>query len=374
MTAREQHGDAVADNRSSKMAGLLETWSNVEVRSVIRFLHAKGKKPAEIHRELVEVYGNNVLSRKQVWCWCREFDNGRTDITDEHRSGRPSTSASDQNICQVEGMIREDRRITLSHIAEVLNISYGSVHRIVHNTLGYRKVCAHWVPRNLTETDKNRRMGISLNHLTRYHQEGSSFLYRIITGDETPVPLWTPESKRSSMMWKHPSSPPSKKFKTVTCARKTMATVFWDHLGVIHLEFLPPGTTITARTYCQTLDRLREAIRRKRPGALREGVLLLHDNARPHTAQLTRDHVTRFNWEVLEHPAYSPDLAPSDFHLFGPMKKHLQGQRFNTVQEAQDAVKTWLNSLDTDFFHSGIDALVTRCTKCLDKYGDYVEC
>jgi hypothetical protein len=52
------------------MAGLADTWSNIEVRSVIRFLHQKGTSPAEIHRQLVEVYGANVMSRKQVWVWC----------------------------------------------------------------------------------------------------------------------------------------------------------------------------------------------------------------------------------------------------------------------------------------------------------------
>jgi hypothetical protein len=58
------------------MAGLVETWSNIEVRSVIRFLRLKGTSPAEIHRQLVEVYGANVMSQKHVWVWCTAFDNG----------------------------------------------------------------------------------------------------------------------------------------------------------------------------------------------------------------------------------------------------------------------------------------------------------
>jgi hypothetical protein len=57
-------------NISCKMAGLAETWSNTEVRSVIRFLRLRGTSPAEIHRQLVEVYGANVMSRKHVWVWC----------------------------------------------------------------------------------------------------------------------------------------------------------------------------------------------------------------------------------------------------------------------------------------------------------------
>jgi hypothetical protein len=72
-------------NICSKMAGLAESWSNIDVRSVIRFLRLKGTSPAEIHGQLVEVYGANVMSRKHVWVWCTAFGNGRADVQDEQR-------------------------------------------------------------------------------------------------------------------------------------------------------------------------------------------------------------------------------------------------------------------------------------------------
>jgi len=59
------------------------------VRSVIRFLNAKGERPAEIHKHIVTVYGN-VMNRPNATKWCREFSEGRTDVHDERRSGRPS--------------------------------------------------------------------------------------------------------------------------------------------------------------------------------------------------------------------------------------------------------------------------------------------
>jgi hypothetical protein len=64
-------------NISCKMAGLEETWPNIEVRSVIRFLRLKGTSPAEIHRQLVQVNGANVMSRKHFWVWCTAFDNSQ---------------------------------------------------------------------------------------------------------------------------------------------------------------------------------------------------------------------------------------------------------------------------------------------------------
>ncbi|GFO10599.1 histone-lysine N-methyltransferase SETMAR [Plakobranchus ocellatus] len=83
------------------------------------------------------------------------------------------------------------------------------------------------------------------------------------------------------------------------------------------LRYFATGSVINATRYCSTLDRLKEAIRRKRPRLLRRGVVLQHDNATPHSANLTQQWLQRYGWEILPHPAHSPDLAPSDFHLFG---------------------------------------------------------
>jgi hypothetical protein len=74
----------------------------------------------------------------------------------------------------------------------------------------------------------------------------------------------------------------------------------------------------------------------------------------------TRELLRLYNWDVLDHPPYSPDLAPSDLYLFGPLNKHLGARRFATDGEVQQAVMSWLQALDTDFFYAGIDALVYR--------------
>ncbi|GFR95906.1 histone-lysine N-methyltransferase SETMAR [Elysia marginata] len=87
----------------------------------------------------------------------------------------------------------------------------------------------------------------------------------LITGDEIWVHLNTPETKRDSMTWKHPSSPVTKKFKVQRSAAKVVATVYGDAKGVILLDILPQDKCINVAQYCSTLDRLRDAIRRKRP-------------------------------------------------------------------------------------------------------------
>ena len=120
-------------------------------------------------------------------------------------------------------------------------------------------------------------------------------------------------------------------------------------------------------------NELRPAIRSKRRGSLTQGVMLLHDNSRPHTAHITFNAIRQLNWEVLEHPAYSPDLAPSDFNLFGPLKNALRGRRFETDDEVKEVVHDWLRSQSQTFFSSGIKKLTDRWAKCIEKKGDYIE-
>ncbi|PRD32520.1 UNVERIFIED_CONTAM: Histone-lysine N-methyltransferase SETMAR [Trichonephila clavipes] len=95
--------------------------------------------------------------------------------------------------------------------------------------------------------------------------------------------------------------------------------------------------------YCETLRRLCISIKNKRPGLLTEGVVLLH-NALPHVSRVTQMELDKFKWETLDHPPYGPDMSPYDFHVFGPLKKHLKGKRFNLGDILKDTGKDWVSS------------------------------
>ena len=108
-----------------------------------------------------------------------------------------------------------------------------------------------------------------------------------MTGDESWVHHFIPESKIASKEWRHADSPHEKKFKVGLSAGKVLATVFFDCEGVVYTEFMPKGSTINAASYCETLKHLRKAIKDRRPGRLSDGIILLHDNAMPHKAAVT---------------------------------------------------------------------------------------
>ena len=199
------------------------------------------------------------------------------------------------------------------------------------------------------------------------------FLSRLVTVDETWVHYYEQENKAQSRQWVEPGSPRPKKFKTQPSAGKVMATVFWDAKGVIMLDFLPKRSTITGVYYAKLLDQLRTAICEKCRGKLSKGVLLQQDNARVHTCKVAMDAVERKGYELIPHPAYSPDLAPSDFFLFPNLNKDIHGLHFRSDEEVMMAVEEWVNGKDPDFFSSGLMALEHHWSKCIILEGIYIK-
>ncbi|GBM04537.1 hypothetical protein AVEN_197934-1 [Araneus ventricosus] len=162
-----------------------ENPAKCEMRGVIRFLWVKKLSAADIHRELCAVYGLNIMSEGVVrQCqWVRFFKDGRTNIHDESRSGRPSVVNADL-MKEINEKIRLLRNFTITQLSEHLpNISRTVLYETVTLKLGYRKFCARWVPKMLTEIHKSSRMGAALKFLSRYHTGGEDFLNRIVTGD-----------------------------------------------------------------------------------------------------------------------------------------------------------------------------------------------
>lgn len=342
-----------------------------EQRGVVRFLTAEGVAQQEISRRMTAVYGEHCISLATVKRWSKRFREGRESCKDNPRPGQSHRAITTDTIAQVDQLIRQERRIGIDELAELVHISHGSVHTIIHDHLGYRLLCASWMPKILNDRQKTERFGAALTHLTRYHNEGDAFLSAIVTGDESWCHHYEPETRRQSLQWKHLNSPPPKKAKAVISAGKVLLTFFFDRQGPLLIEFAKRGETINGARYCATMNRLRVAIKNKRRGRLSNGVILLHDNARPHVADVVKTQLLQFKWETLTHPPYSPDLSPCDFHIFGSLKKHLRGTRFESDDVVKESVVDYLTQQPKEFYETGITRLVSQWDQCLNVHGNY---
>ncbi|UYV67647.1 hypothetical protein LAZ67_5001460 [Cordylochernes scorpioides] len=239
-------------------------YKKMDQRTCIKFCVKNEIKCADAFRMLTVEYGEATLDRSNVYRLYKMFSEGREDVNDEERAGRPSTSTTDEKINEVEKMILPNRRITVREVAEDLNITIGSCHSIFINDLGMRRVAAKFVPKLLNCDQKQHRMNIA-NEMLDSVRDDPNLLQRVITGDEAWVYGYDVETKAQSSQWKLPHEPRPKKACQVRSNVKVLLTVFFDCRGVVHHEFLPQGRTVNEEYYLQVMRNLREAIRQKRP-------------------------------------------------------------------------------------------------------------
>ncbi|XP_018347330.1 PREDICTED: putative uncharacterized protein FLJ37770 [Trachymyrmex septentrionalis] len=107
---------------------------------------------------LKTAYGDAALSKTRVYDWFSRFKNGEMSIEDQFRSGRPSTSRTDENLDKINALVREDRRRTIDQLCEMSGISWSSIQRILSEDLHMRRVAAKFVPRLLTDEQRERRL------------------------------------------------------------------------------------------------------------------------------------------------------------------------------------------------------------------------
>ncbi|UYV62215.1 hypothetical protein LAZ67_1008243 [Cordylochernes scorpioides] len=289
--------------------------------------------PKEIYEDMVDTLREDAPSYSAVKKWVAAFKLGRISTEDEHRPGRPVESVTQENIEKIHDLVMLDRRMTVRQIEETLGIPKTTVDRIMREHLGLRKLSACWVPKLLTPDQKAVRRKLSSDNLALFEANPEEFVNRFVTMDETWAHHFTPESKQQSMQWRHSDSPPPKKAKTVPSAGKVMVSVFWDSEGVLLLDFLNKGQTINGNYYANLVKQLREAIKEKRRGKLSRKIVYHQDNAPSHRSLQAMAAIYDSVFELLPHAHYSPDLAPSDFHLFPHLKKSLSGIHFRSDKE-----------------------------------------
>jgi len=303
----------------------------------------------------------------------KHFCDGKETTEDEPRSGQPSTSRTPDMIERVQQMLAQDRQVILRLMAEELGISKGTVHNIVHEDLCKRKICSWFVPHKLIDEQKAKRMETSGDFITMCDKD-PSFLRTIITGDETWCHQFDLESKRQSMEWRSPSSPQPKKSRLQKSKVKTVLIAFFDSYGIIHKEFVPAGQTVNSAFCEDVLKQLLWRIHRVQPELHRTGQwMLLPDNAPAHCAIRVHQFLAQRGVPVLDHPLYSPDLAPADFFLIPRLKSIMKGAHFADVAAIQERVTAVLHSIPKETFADSFQKLYEHCQQCVVKDCDYFE-
>nr|AAP51086.1 transposase [Forficula auricularia] len=332
-------------------------------RHILLFYFRKGKNALQAHKKLCAVYGDEALKERQCQNWFAKFRSGDFSLKDEKRSGRPVEVDDDL----IKAIIDSDRHSTTREIAEKLHVSHTCIENHLKQ-LGYVQKLDTWVPHELKETHLTQR--INSCDLLKKRNENDPFLKRLITGDEKWVVYNNIKRKRS---WSRPGEPAQTTSKAGIHQKKVLLSVWWDYKGIVYFELLPPNRTINSVVYIEQLTKLNNAVEEKRAELTnRKGVVFHHDNARPHTSLVTRQKLLELGWDVLPHPPYSPDLAPSDYFLFRSLQNSLNGKNFNNDDDVKSYLIQFFANKSQKFYERGIMMLPERWQKVIDQNGKYI--
>ncbi|CAF1525642.1 unnamed protein product, partial [Rotaria sp. Silwood1] len=278
-----------------------------------------------IHDELYSVYGDQAPSLRIVERWSKLFRDGREELEDTARPGRPITETTSENIEQIRQLIDDDPG-ELRFVSLLTNT--GKCYRV--------KITARYIPKDLTDFQRAERVRICKENLSKF-QQGTWRLCDIITGDESWFYHKQIGRKSSNAAWVRRGDPPPTVVRQSKYAPRTLLAIFFKSNGPLLIHRLERGQTIDHRYYIDNCLRpLIDEIKRQRPSCGTHDIKIHHDNGKPHVHRDVCTYLESKGFTIMPHPPNSLDLSPCDFWLFDLIKDNLSDQ--SDSQSLYDAV------------------------------------
>ncbi len=330
--------------------------SQEELRAIVKFLFHSGKQNTEIKREIDEVYGEGSISLRTVQRYTKELKDGTFSILDRPRSGRPRNQ---DHVNSIKKFIDKYPYTSCRNAATILNISKSTVKSILIEELKLHKVNFKWIPYQLTDEIKQKRVEIATelyNFLTSCTEHK---LNKVLTQDETWIYFDNPRLS----MWIDSNSEIPRVPKRTIGAKKAMVSVIWSRTGIKSITVLPRNNKFNKQFFGNVV------LRDLRTKMKTTGKFFHCDNARPHNSD---QKFKEYGLTRLRHPPYSPDIAPSDFFLFGVLKRLLEGTTFTDENQISNAILSIFSSLNSVAFKRAYDEWIVRLKKVINSNGEYI--
>ena len=343
----------------------------IEYRSYIKVRGTLGISTKKIAKELEDAYPGEAPSYQCVAKWARQFRGNRESVEDDPRPGPPITAHTKRNIELVRSIIIEDPHATYDIIEAETELSCGTIHAILHDSLNLRKVTSRWVPHKLTNSQKQQRVTACRKILAMFEQDKWR-LCDVVTGDQSWFYQRKIGHKQSNAAWIGIDESPKTVVRRSLYEPKTMFTIFFRTSGPVYIDRLDKGETITSTYYIENvLKPLFKELKKQRPKSGLTNIKILHDNARPHTAKNTFSFLEDEGVAIIDHPPYSPDLAPCDFWLFDYLKRNL-GDYTDEIKLGKAITKV-LNGIPKEEYAKTFSKWLERMQICINNGGDYFE-
>lgn len=208
-------------------------------RFYIKVRTALNIEPIVIHNELSTVFGDEAPPLRTVQRWSKWFRDGREDVEDEERPGRPITETTTGNIQEIQDLINEDPHITINELEEESGISHETIQRIISDHLQLKKITARYVPKYLTNFQKAERVRICQENLLKFEQ-GVWRLCDVVTGDESWFFHKQIGRKSSNAAWVARGDPPPTMVRRSRFAPRSLLCIFFKSTGPLLIHLVKP--------------------------------------------------------------------------------------------------------------------------------------
>jgi hypothetical protein len=287
--------------------------------------------------------------------WRSRFLQGRTTLFDDPRSGRPLT----QDLAQaVRSMLDEKSFTSCRVLCRHFRIAKTTCLRILHDELGLQQFHLRWVPHALSPNQKSERVTYSNLLLEVLEEAQRTGFERVITGDESSFFLSDPHNSA----WATSRDELPERVSPKIGIEKGVISVFWSANGSHSLFDVPKGSTYNTAFFCdQVIPSLVQRITSRGRRKALQGFMIHFDNVSPDNSRRPRECLGSYRATRLQHQAYSPGLAPSDFFLFGYLKEKLID--FNC--RSPEDLKSVITSIFTEIDKETLIAIFLSCIEWL---------
>lgn len=324
------------------------------------------KSVSSAHRLISNTYGEAAINKRTCREWFERFVDGDFHVEDRQSSGRKKVYED----AALEELLYEDSGQSQEELAKSLGVTEQTVSKRLKR-MGMVNKQGHWVPNELKPRYVERRLFACEQFLERQKRKG--FLDRIMTAGKRWIHYDNPECKGTRRRYSSRAS--TSTARSNNDSSKVMLCIWWDQSGVIYYELLRPNETVTIDRYRAQLLRLSGALAEERPqyNKAEDKIILQYNSISTHNVKVIKKQLEILKWEVLPHLPGSPDITPSDYHLFKSMEKDMADQHFQSYEEIKNWIDSWITSKDSHFFRHGIEELPKRWEKVVANKGRYVE-
>ena len=187
------------------------------------------------------------------------------------------------------------------------------------------------MPHLLTDEQKQSQVRLASQVIEKYNKCDPCHLEEIVTGDETWIYHFQPDSKAKNKVWVSSEGDRPVIARHWKTSNHILYAIFCDSKGPVFQIPVQKGSSVTGKFYRESvLTKLVEFYQKRRPRTGVRGIKLLHDNAPAHKSAMVPEYLKESGLDVLDHPRYSPDLSSCDFLLFPRLKEMLAGHRFES--------------------------------------------